>query len=409
VGIRAAPRIDPRLRQFIAGSPFFASPADVTRATGELAWSLGLVRPSYQQVRELMGGAIRPTPVGSAAQTSPGRVVLLRNGNRVMGRLYEYPERSSYTGTRGTNVGASNSLLQALGRVTVHVDRELRFVSTSTGTAARSWHVIRRESAADLARDFKDALVENRVLTYASAVAYRSLVATVPLILLGLALLGTFGLQSTWTNSIRPAIDPHVEKPVARAIDFTVQQILSGRSTGLLVFAVLWLLWNFAFAVLTIMEALNQIHDVRERRTIVQKIGTAVALGAAVGFLLVLAVLVMSAAPLINGSVLHLVFGIGRWFAAPALLVATVTILFRYAPAERPETEWASAGSTLVVLVWLVATAVFVWWISIANYKSATGNLTVLVTISAYVFVTSAIFLLGAQLDELLRKRARRA
>lgn len=268
--------------------------------------------------------------------------------------------------------------------------------------------MIRRESGGELARDFKDALVENRVLTYASAVAYRSLVATIPLILLGLALLGAFGLQSTWTNSIRPAIDPHVEKPVATAIDFTVQQILSGSSTGLLVLAVLWLLWNFSFAVTTIMEALNQIHDVRECRPLLRRIGTAVVLGAVVGFLLVLAILIMSAAPLIGGSALHLVFGIGRWVAAPALLVLTVTILFRYAPAERPETEWASAGSMLVVLVWLVTTGVFVWWISVANYKSATGNLTVLVTISAYVFVTSAIFLLGAQLDELLRKRARR-
>jgi membrane protein len=281
-------------------------------------------------------------------------------------------------------------------------------VSTTSHTAVRSWQVIRQESARGLAGDFKDALVENRVLTYASAVAYRCLVATIPLILLGLALLGAFGLQSTWTNSIRPAIDPHVEKPVAKAIDYTVQQILHGGSTGLLVFAVLWLLWNFTFAVTTIMEALNQIHDVRERRSLPRRIGTAVVLGAAVGLLLVLSILVMSAAPLIGGSVLHLLFGIGRWLVAPALLVLTVTILFRYGPAERPETEWASAGSALVVIVWLIATGVFVWWISVANYKSATGNLTVLVTISAYVFVTSAIFLLGAQLDELLRKRAHR-
>ena len=278
---------------------------------------------------------------------------------------------------------------------------------SASQTAVRSWHVIRQESAGDLAREFKDALVENRVLTYASAIAYRCLVATIPLILLGLSLLSAFGLQSTWTNSIRPAVDPHVEKPVAKAIDFTVQQVLSGSSTGLLVFAALWLLWNFSFAVNTIMEALNQIHGVGERRPLLRRVGTAIVLGAAVGFLLVLAILIMSAAPLINGSVLHLVFGIGRWFVAPALLVVTVTILFRYGPAEHPETEWASAGSMLVVLVWLITTGAFVWWISVANYKSATGNLTVLVTISAYVFVTAAIFLLGAQLDELLRKRAR--
>ena len=62
----------------------------MTRATGELAWSLGLARPSYQQVRELMGGAKRFVVVAPSAQTSRGRVVL-RYAGRFMDGLYEYP------------------------------------------------------------------------------------------------------------------------------------------------------------------------------------------------------------------------------------------------------------------------------------------------------------------------------
>ena len=64
--------------------------AEVTRATGELAWSLGLTRPSYQQVRELMGGANRPVTVKAAAQTSRGRVVLGYAG-RFLNEMTEYP------------------------------------------------------------------------------------------------------------------------------------------------------------------------------------------------------------------------------------------------------------------------------------------------------------------------------
>ncbi len=90
MGVPAAPRIDDRLRRFIAGSWLFASPADVTRSVGDLAWELGLPRPSYQQVRELMGGAMRPQPVVTGAQTSKGRVVL-HNVNRVLDVLYQYP------------------------------------------------------------------------------------------------------------------------------------------------------------------------------------------------------------------------------------------------------------------------------------------------------------------------------
>ncbi len=59
MGTPAAPRIDDRLRRYIAGSVFFDTPAETTRGAGELAWELGLPRPSYQQVRELMR-ACRP-------------------------------------------------------------------------------------------------------------------------------------------------------------------------------------------------------------------------------------------------------------------------------------------------------------------------------------------------------------
>jgi membrane protein len=269
-----------------------------------------------------------------------------------------------------------------------------------------SWGVIRSTPPRRLVRDLRDAVVENRLLLFASAIAYRALVALIPLVLLGLAMLGALGLRSTWEKSIRPAVDPHLEKPVAHAIDFTVNQILSGNSAGLIAFASLWVLWNMTLAVFAVMEALNEVHDVKERRTFTRRVVTAVSLSALAGILLIVALIVMSAAPLIGGGPWHTIFGIGRWLVAPALLAVAVELLFRYAPAERPETEWASAGSALVIVVWLIATAIFFWWITIANYKSPTGNLAVLLTITLYVFITSAIFLFGAQLDELLRKKS---
>ncbi|HEY6960814.1 MAG TPA: hypothetical protein VI408_02875 [Gaiellaceae bacterium] len=90
MGVCIAPRLDPRLRQYIAGAPFFASPAQVTREVGDLAWQLGLPRPSYQQVRELMGGANRPTAPRESVQTSKGRVVL-RAAGAAFDFLYQYP------------------------------------------------------------------------------------------------------------------------------------------------------------------------------------------------------------------------------------------------------------------------------------------------------------------------------
>jgi hypothetical protein len=56
----AAPRIDERLRRFIVGSAGSATPAEVTRATGELAWTLGVPRPGYQQVRVILRASETP-------------------------------------------------------------------------------------------------------------------------------------------------------------------------------------------------------------------------------------------------------------------------------------------------------------------------------------------------------------
>lgn len=86
MGTVAAPRLDERLRRFIAGSPRLATAAEVTRASGDLAWDLGLPRPSYQAVRLLLKELRARTGVSSTHQTSPGKIIL-----KALDVLYEYP------------------------------------------------------------------------------------------------------------------------------------------------------------------------------------------------------------------------------------------------------------------------------------------------------------------------------
>ncbi|HEX4526634.1 MAG TPA: hypothetical protein VH108_07830 [Gaiellaceae bacterium] len=86
MGTVAAPRLDERLRRYIAGSPRLATAADVTRGVGDLAWDLGLPRPSYQAVRLFLALARDRTSASGARQTAPGKIVL-----KALDVLYEYP------------------------------------------------------------------------------------------------------------------------------------------------------------------------------------------------------------------------------------------------------------------------------------------------------------------------------
>src|SRR5919201_4770752 len=80
-----------------------------------------------------------------------------------------------------------------------------------------------REIVPELAR----RVGEHSLLTYASAIAFRALVALVPLLLLGLALLGALGLEDVWRDTLAPGIEHRVTRPVFHGIDSSVEKILS--------------------------------------------------------------------------------------------------------------------------------------------------------------------------------------
>ena len=269
---------------------------------------------------------------------------------------------------------------------------------TTQTRLARVWELTRL-----VAEEFR----KRDLLTYASAIAFRGLVALVPLALLGLGLLGALGFQDVWRETVAPALEGRLTRPVYEGIDYSVERILSSGTAGLIAFAAALLLWDLAWAVGAVMSALNRIHDVEEQRSLGRRLLVRVWLAGAVGICLIGAALAVLAAPKLADGALDVVVGIGRWVVGVTLLGLAVGLLFRYAPAERPQAKWASAGSVLVIASWIVASLLFRFYVTtLGDFKTAIGSLTVFLVLTAYVFTSAAIFIVGAQLDELLRMDA---
>ena len=79
-----------------------------------------------------------------------------------------------------------------------------------------------RAEVFSVGHDVLSAFRRNRLGTHSTALAYRVLVSLVPLALLGIGLLGAFGLESFWTDSVSPSLHTHLTGPVADAVDYTV-------------------------------------------------------------------------------------------------------------------------------------------------------------------------------------------
>jgi membrane protein len=252
--------------------------------------------------------------------------------------------------------------------------------------------------------DLRRAFEAHDLLTYSAAVAFQGFVALVPLALLVLALLGVLGMEDTWRDSLAPAVQERVSPTVFHALDHAAVKIVQSRDAGVIAFAALLSLWYLMRAVRAVMEALNRIHDLEEKRSWWRRSLVALALAFLTGTCLVGAALVLAGAPRVEGPG-AVMLSAGRWIIAVLLLLFLVGVLVRIAPAEHPQVRWASVGSLFIVAAWLVASLLFRLWIEyVADFRSPTGTLSGLLIATGYLYVSAGVFLVGAQLDELLRR-----
>jgi membrane protein len=260
-------------------------------------------------------------------------------------------------------------------------------------------------------RTWVDAFNEHRLLTYATAIAMRAFIGLFGLTFLTIALLGVTGEQQVWQEHVAPAIEPKLTHPTFVAIDAAVEKIFASDSTGLILFASLYAVWQVSGSVRAVMDALNAIIGRDEERSTLYRLALSVALAVVVILLIACALFVVAVSEKLlgaSGGISYWLIAVLRWPAGALVLGLAVGIVARFAPVEHRGARWASVGATLIVVAWLAESAVYASFLkNVVDYKSASGNLLLLLVVTTYLYISSIVFLVGAQLDEFLRQDAK--
>jgi YihY family inner membrane protein len=256
----------------------------------------------------------------------------------------------------------------------------------------------------DLVRLWVDLFAKHNLLTYASAIAFRALIAFVALVLLSVAAFGEIGREDVWTNQVAPKVESKVLFDVFAGINQTFEKIFHTSSIGLIAFASVVTVWEIASLVRSCMGAISVIYEHDEDRP--WWIRFPISIGIAIVFTaaLVGAILLGTAARTAVHGAWSFPFALARWLLAAGLIGFAFGLLVRYAPAERRNTRWASGGATLVVLAWIAQSLIFAEYLRIANYTSAAGSLLGVYFLTTYLYVGAIVLLVGIELDELLRR-----
>jgi membrane protein len=244
------------------------------------------------------------------------------------------------------------------------------------------------------------SFVEHDLLTYSSAIAFQLFFALIPLLLMGLGLLGLFSLGDVWTQHLAPQIRPQVSGAVFEVIESTVRRVLGSRQLFWATIGVLLAVWKVSGAMRGVMTVLDRIYDVHRRRSWRERYAVSIGLSA-----LVIAMLLFAGGLLVAGGLAGGPAGILCWPVAAVPLLGALAAVLRWGPAEERPWHLVTLGSGLVVLAWLAMSALFGFYLrDIAEYGSIFGNLATLIITLEYIYLSSIVFLGGLALDGLLER-----
>ncbi len=210
-------------------------------------------------------------------------------------------------------------------------------------------------------------------------------------------------------RALPPAVVVAVRDPLNAA--------LTQEQGGLLSIGALLALWFASNGVATIMKAFNRAYGAEETRTLVVRTLVALALTLVLSVLLIGGFVLLLFGDWI-GAWLTARLGLGRlfvplWTAARLGLVLVgislaLAILYWKGPNVRQQFKWITPGSVLATLVWVLATAGFGLYVRVVGASSWSkyyGTLVGLLLFQFYLYLTSVVILLGAELNAETTKR----
>jgi membrane protein len=285
--------------------------------------------------------------------------------------------------------------------------QEDRAPDEPTDLGGKSWFAVLKRTV----KEFQ----EDNLTDWAAALTYYSILAIFPALLALVSILGLVGDSAT-----QPLIDNLGKVAPGPAKDIFTSAITNlqksqGAAGILFIVGLATALWSASGYVAAFMRASNSIYDVEEGRPIWKTLPTRV--GTTLVLLLMLAIvavgvtltggLAKQAGNVIGvGSTAVSVWNIAKW---PVILIVVMTMfafLYWAAPnVKHPKFRWVSPGGILAVVLWIIASAAFAFYVSsFASYNKTYGALGGVIVFLVWLWISNIAVLLGAEFNAELER-----
>jgi YihY family inner membrane protein len=264
-----------------------------------------------------------------------------------------------------------------------------------------------REVLRDAFRNF----VRENSLTISASIAYYSLLALFPLLLLLLSVSGIFIRRFELSGPLTLVLAHYL--PVRT--DFIMRELvgISQAYGRVSVVSFLLLLWSSSGVFLPLERALNRAWEVEERRSWWRRRLVALEMAGIFGALALFSTLLVGTrkythawlSTWVASSLLpfaeflyRAIFIIARF----GMTLCMFLVVFERLPNRPMRLREAFPGALLTALLWEAARALFTQVLPLVNYRQVYGSIGVVVALLTWIYISSVVMLFGAQVSRAL-------
>src|SRR3954452_6941460 len=258
---------------------------------------------------------------------------------------------------------------------------------------------------------------EDKLSIWAAALTYYAVLAIFPALLALVSILGLIGPSAT-----QPLLDNLSAVAPGPAKDI-LQNVLKslgsakGSSTLAFVIGLATAIWAASGYIGAFMDAANNVWDAPEGRPIWKRVPLRLVVTVVMLILLAASALaVVLTGPLARsvgdvvglGSTFVTVWGIAKWPLLVIVVSFIISLLYWAGPnVKQPGFPWVTPGGILAVLLWIVVSALFAFYVAnFASYNKTYGSLGGVIVFLVWLWITNIVILLGAEFNaEMERSR----
>ena len=278
---------------------------------------------------------------------------------------------------------------------------ESKPITSPTRIPAKGWKTILLGT--------RDAIADDNVPIVSAGVGFYSFLAIFPALT---ALISIYGLAFN-PQQVQDQLLQLASVMPEQALEILKQQLenLVSTSGGALgwgvAIGILFSLWSAKQGTSSLFTGLDIAYGVKKTRGFLMQNAISLLFTFGAILLVILSMSLIVAFPALVGYLglpdwLENLISWTRWVLLAFIVISFLSLIYKYAPARRPvpETRWVMPGAILATLLWLLASWGFSFYVSnFGNYGEMYGAISAVVVLMLWLFLTSFIILIGAELN----------